>query len=540
MSRTAEQTLRALTDANAGPDAWPRGDAPGPILFNLPTAVLIEEALKRGEGELCDSGAVVFRTGTYTGRSPKDKFIVREPSMAEEIAWGAVNQPFEPERFDALEDRVMRHLAGREVFVEDAFGGTDPSHRLPIRVVCERAYHALFAHQLFVNPTFEERSRHRPEFTIIAAPDFQAVPERDGTRSEVFVIIHFGKRKVLIGGTLYAGEIKKSVFSVLNALLPLKGVLSMHCSANMGSRGDVALFFGLSGTGKTTLSADPQRHLIGDDEHGWGDDGVFNFEGGCYAKCIRLNRLNEPEIYQAIRFGTVLENVVLDPETRTPDFADASLTENTRAAYPIEFIPNFIPGGRGGHPEQIIFLTCDAFGVLPPVARLSPEQAMYHFLSGYTAKVAGTERGLGSGPEAVFSTCFGAPFMTLPPRCYADLLGAKMRRHRTGAWLINTGWLGGPYGAGQRISLSYTRSMVEAILSGGLRDAAFATDPFFGLDYPTSCPNVPPSLLNPRETWPDPAAYDAQALDLARRFHANFERFPLADASIKAAGPRVG
>ncbi len=536
MSRTAEDVVRAVAGASTPGEVAGR-DVSGTIHFNLAQAHLIEHALKRGEGVLSDNGSIVFRTGKYTGRSPKDKFVVREPSSEKEIDWGPVNQSFDPEKFAALEDRVMKHLAGREVFVQDAFGGTDPSHRLPIRVVCERAYHALFAHQLFVNPTSEELSRHRPEFTIIAAPDFHAVPERDGTRSEVFILIHFGERKVLIGGTLYAGEIKKSVFSILNYLLPLRGIFSMHCSANVGERGDVALFFGLSGTGKTTLSADPQRHLIGDDEHGWSDDGVFNFEGGCYAKCIRLNRLNEPEIYRAIRFGTVLENVVLDPETRVPDFADATLTENTRAAYPIEFIPNFVPGSRGGHPEQILFLTADAFGVLPPVARLTPEQAMYHFLSGYTAKVAGTERGLGSGPEAVFSTCFGAPFMTLPPRKYADLLGAKMRRHQSSAWLVNTGWIGGPYGVGHRISLNYTRAIVDAILSGSLREVSFRTDPIFGLDHPQSCPDVPSEILDPRESWNSHSAYDAQARDLARRFRENFERFPLADRAIREAGP---
>ena len=537
MSRGEEERIRAVVEA-ATPEVVAGLRGAGTVYFNLSKAVLIEQALKRGEGELADNGAVVFRTGTYTGRSPKDKFVVREPSCESDVDWGAVNQPFDPGNYDALEERVLEHLAGRELFVEDSFAGTDPVHRLPIRVVCERAYHALFAHQLFVNMSADERSRHKPTFTILSAPDFKADPKRDGTRSEVFVIIHFGKRRVLIGGTLYAGEIKKSVFSILNYLLPRQGVLSMHCSANVGERGSVALFFGLSGTGKTTLSADPHRHLIGDDEHGWSDEGVFNFEGGCYAKCIRLNRLNEPEIYKAIRFGTVLENVVLAPETRLPDFADASLTENTRAAYPIEFIPNFVPGSRGGHPDQILFLTCDAFGVLPPVARLTPEQAMYHFISGYTAKVAGTERGLGSQPEAVFSACFGAPFLTLPPRRYADLLGSKLRRHQSGAWLVNTGWTGGPAGKGSRIGLNYTRSMVEAVLAGSLRDVPFATDPIFGLDYPKTCPNVPADLLDPRGSWADPNAYDAQARDLARRFRENFERFPLVDQSIRDAGPR--
>lgn len=510
-----------------------------PIHFNLPQAPLIEHALRREEGTLTHQGALVFRTGAYTGRSPKDKFIVRDESNEDLIDWGSVNQPFDPSMFDALETRVLRHLASREVFVEDAFAGTDPSHRLPIRVVSERAYHALFAHQLFVKPSAEERAEHRPRFTILAAPDFRAEPSRDGTRSEVFILLNFARGTVLIGGTLYAGEIKKSIFSVLNTILPARGVLPMHCSANVGERGDVALFFGLSGTGKTTLSADPQRHLIGDDEHGWSDDGVFNFEGGCYAKCIRLNRLNEPEIYQAIRFGTVLENVVVDAITRVPDFSNASLTENTRAAYPIEFIPNFVPGGRGGHPEQIIFLTCDAFGVLPPVSRLTPEQAMYHFLSGYTAKVAGTERGLGSGPEAVFSACFGAPFMTLPPRRYADMLGEKLRAHRSSAWLLNTGWIGGPFGVGRRIDLGHTRALVESILSGALSEVKYRVDPVFGLEIPTSSPYVPDSVLDPQAMWGEPEAYLAQARQLAARFRNNFEKFEGIDDGIRAAGPRA-
>ncbi len=506
---------------------------------NMPQAVLVEQALRRGEGILSHPGALVFQTGKYTGRSPADKFIVREPSSEAHIDWGKVNQPIEPDVFDALYQKVIEHLKGREIWVQDAVAGTDPVHRLPIRIVCERTYHALFSRQLFVNLPPEERAGHRPEFTIIAAPDFKADPARDGTRSEVFILLNLARKVVLIGGTLYAGEIKKSVFSLLNYLLPMKGVLSMHCSANVGEAGDVALFFGLSGTGKTTLSADPERGLIGDDEHGWSDDGVFNIEGGCYAKCIRLNRTNEPEIYQAIRFGTVLENVVLDPETREPDFADASLTENTRAAYPIEYIPNYVPSGRGGHPQHIVFLTCDAFGVLPPLSRLTPEQAMYHFLSGYTAKVAGTERGLGNEPQAVFSACFGAPFMTLPPRRYADLLGAKLRVHRASAWLLNTGWTAGPFGKGHRISLPHTRALVDAIMSGALRDVPFETDPIFGLEYPEFCPGVPRELLNPRASWPDPDAYDTEARALAKRFHENFAQFTRADPAIRAAGPQV-
>ncbi|CAN5650877.1 phosphoenolpyruvate carboxykinase (ATP) [soil metagenome] len=506
--------------------------------WNLAPAVLAEHALSRGEGMLSNTGALVFHTGTYTGRSPRDKFLVFEPSSEAHIGWGEVNQPFEPEAFDVLFDRVIEHLRGRELFVQDTFAGTDPTHRLPVRVICERAYHSLFAHQLFVNPTPEEQARLRPEFTVISAPDFQAVPARDGTRSEVFILVHFGRGLVLIGGTLYAGEIKKSIFSVLNYLLPLKGVLPMHCSANLGEEGDVALFFGLSGTGKTTLSADRRRHLIGDDEHGWSDEGVFNFEGGCYAKCIRLDRTNEPEIYGAIRFGTVLENVVVDPETRVCRFDDASLTENTRAAYPIESIPNYVPSGRGGHPRHIIFLTCDAFGVLPPLARLTPEQAMYHFLSGYTAKIAGTERGLGNEPEAVFSPCFSGPFLTLPPERYADLLGEKLRRHRADAWLLNTGWTGGGFGRGKRIPLPHTRAMVDAILHDRLDDVSFATDPIFGLRHPRSCPGVPETILDPRSSWPDPTAFEAQASRLAGRFRANFERFHQVDPSILAAGPK--
>lgn len=517
------------------------GEETGPVAEthqNWSQARLVEEAIRRGEGGLADNGALVVLTGKYTGRSPKDKFIVREPESNPHIDWGTVNQPFDPERFDALHKRVRDHLDRRETWRVDAFAGADPTHRLPIRVICERVYHALFARQLFIRPSQAELARHEPAFTILAAPDFLAVPERDGTRTETFVILNFARRVVLIGGTLYAGEIKKSVFSLLNYLLPRRGILSMHCSANVGSAGDVAIFFGLSGTGKTTLSTDPARRLIGDDEHGWSDDGVFNIEGGCYAKCIRLSSTNEPEIFQAIRFGTVLENVVIDPSTRKPDYADAGLTENTRAAYPIHFIPHHVPEGRAGHPRNIVFLTCDAFGILPPISRLTPEQAMYHFLSGYTAKVAGTERGLGNAPEAVFSTCFAAPFLPLRPRDYAELLGARMRSHSVDAWLVNTGWTGGPFGVGQRISLPYTRAMIAAVLNGALEDAAYDTDPIFGLAHPRACPGVPPALLNPREAWADRADYDTQAVSLARRFHANFERFGDVSPAIAAAGPK--
>ena len=511
----------------------------GPTHWNHSAPILVEQALRREEGILTRRGAMVFRTGKYTGRSPKDKFIVREPSCSDYIDWGPVNQAFEPEKFEALYQRVLTYLKGREVWVKDAFGGTDPTHRLPVRVICERAYHALFSHQLFVRPDPDELARHHPEFTIIAVPDFQAIPERDGTRSETFIIVNFARKLILIGGTCYAGEIKKSVFTILNYLLPLKGVLSMHCSANVGARGDTALFFGLSGTGKTTLSADTDRHLIGDDEHGWSEEGIFNFEGGCYAKCIRLNRFNEPEIFEAIRFGTVLENVSLNQKSREVDFADASLTENTRAAYPIDFIPNYVPGGRGGHPDNIILLTCDAFGVLPPLSKLTPEQAMYHYLSGYTAKVAGTERGLGQDPEAVFSACFGAPFLPLPPRRYADLLGQNLRRHKADAWLLNTGWTGGGFGVGERISLMNTRALIDSIMSGSLKGVEYAVDPIFGLSYPAATNGLSAKLLNPRASWRDPEAYDEQARRLAGLFRENFKRFPNVGPEIQAAGPKV-
>lgn len=506
---------------------------------NLSQATLVEHALSRSEGTLAHSGAMVFRTGTYTGRSPGDKFIVREPGSETEIAWGKVNQPIGPDVFDRLLERVKEHLKGRDVYVTDTFAGADPTHRLAVRVICERAYHALFAHQLFIPPSRGHLEQFAPDFTIIAAPDFKAVPERDGTKSEVFILVNFARKMVLVGGTLYAGEIKKSVFSILNYLLPLKGVMSMHCSANVGDAGDVALFFGLSGTGKTTLSADRRRHLIGDDEHGWSDDGVFNIEGGCYAKCIRLDRTNEPEIYGAIRFGTVLENVVLDPETRLCQFDDASLTENTRAAYPIEYIPNYVPSGRAGHPKHIIFLTCDAFGILPPLSKLSPEQAMHHFLSGYTAKVAGTERGLSSEPSATFSACFGEPFMVLPPQRYAELLGQKMREHRAQAWLLNTGWTGGGFNRGNRIPLPYTRAMVDAVLASRLDDTPLTTDLVFGLRYPTSCPGVPETILDPRSAWPDPGSYDESARRLASRFRDNFRRFDGVASPVANAGPTV-
>jgi phosphoenolpyruvate carboxykinase (ATP) len=504
---------------------------------NLSSPALVELILERGEGQLSDQGAVVVRTGTYTGRSPKDKYLVHERGTDDLVDWGEVNQPFAADRFDALHTRVCEYLTGQDLLICDAFAGADPQHRIPLRVVAERAYHALFARQLFIRPIAAELGVHNPEWTILAAPSFACDPERDGTRSEVFIGIHFSRKFVLILGTLYAGEIKKSVFTVLNYLLPLAGVLPMHCSANVGAEDDVTLFFGLSGTGKTTLSADPDRNLVGDDEHGWSDQGVFNFEGGCYAKCINLSPAGEPEIFRAIRFGTVLENVVIDPISREPDFRDSSLTENTRAAYPIDFMPRAVVSGTAGHPRHIVFLTCDAFGVLPPVSRLTPEQAMYQFLSGYTAKVAGTERGLGQKPQAVFSTCFGAPFLPLPPARYARLLGERMRTHRVDAWLVNTGWSAGPYGIGRRIALDHTRAIVKAITSHTLRNSDFVPDPALGMDVPSHCPGVPEILLQPRSSWADASAYDREASALIERFRRNFERFPDVPAEIRAAGP---
>ncbi len=512
---------------------------PKSVLRNLSVPSLVEESVRRGEAMLAEGGPLVSRTGQYTGRSPEDRFVVKEPSSEGWIGWGKANRPFDAAAFDRLKERVLQHLQGRDLFVQDAFSGADPSYRLPIRVVSEYAWHALFARHMFLRPTAEELAGHEPRFTVLAAPTFQADPRRDGTHSEAFVLLNFAQRLVLIGGTRYAGEIKKSVFSVMNALLPRQGVLSMHASANVGSKGDAAVFFGLSGTGKTTLSADPARTLIGDDEHGWSDTGVFNLEGGCYAKMIRLSAQAEPEIHATTRrFGTVLENVACDPQTRKLDLDDASLTENTRGAYPLDFIPNASATGTAGHPANLIFLTADAFGVMPPVARLTAEQAMYHFLSGYTAKVAGTERGV-TEPKATFSACFGAPFMTLPPAVYANLLGEKIAKHGVKAWLVNTGWTGGAYGEGRRMSIAHTRAILTAILEGKLEGVASDPDPVFGFAIPRACPGVPSEVLTPRKTWKDGAAYDLKARHLAALFSENFKAFAAeAGAKISAAGPR--
>ena len=511
----------------------------GHVHWNLGVAALYEEAIRRGEGALSRDGALVCSTGKYTGRSPNDKFVVREASSEANIDWGKVNKPFDPTKFDALHARMMAYLADKELFVLDAYAGADAAYRLPVRIVTEMAWHNLFVRNMFIPETDPAKQlAHDPQFTVIDIPSFRADPAVDGTNSETFIILSFDRKMMLVGGTQYAGEMKKSIFTVLNYMLPLRDTMPMHCSANIGEAGDTALFFGLSGTGKTTLSSDPHRRLIGDDEHGWSANGVFNFEGGCYAKTIKLSGEAEPQIYATTkRFGTVLENVAMDPVTRVVDFDDASKTENTRCSYPLSFIDNAVPDGRGGHPANVVMLTADAFGVLPPIARLSPDAAQYHFLSGYTAKVAGTERGV-TEPTPIFSTCFGAPFMVWDPNVYAKLLGDRIALHKAKVWLVNTGWTGGPYGVGKRMKIAYTRAMITAALSGALDTVAYERDPIFNLDVPTSCPGVPADVLSPKGTWLDRAAYDAQAQKLAKMFTENFKRFEAtAPAAVKAAGP---
>ncbi len=506
---------------------------------NLSSARLFEEAIRREEGLAAAGGPLVVRTGKHTGRSPNDKFFVREPSSEGFIDWGMTNKPFDPDKFSALLARVGEYLREKDVFVLDAFAGADPKCRTPIRVVTELAWHNLFARNLFLPATGTARTGFEAEFAVVDACNFLAQPERDGTRSETFVIVDFGRKLVLIGGTTYAGEIKKSVFTIMNHLLPLRGVMPMHCSANVGKAGDVAIFFGLSGTGKTTLSADPERSLIGDDEHGWSDHGVFNFEGGCYAKAINLSAELEPQIFPTTQmFGTVLENVVIDPDTRELSLDDASLTENTRAAYPLSSIPNTVVSGCAGHPRNIVMLTADAFGVMPPIAKMTPAQAMYHFLSGYTAKVAGTEKGV-TEPQTTFSHCFGAPFMVHPATEYAKMLGERIAKHQVQCWLVNTGWSGGPYGVGKRIKLPYTRAMVNAALSGALDGVACTPDPIFKVAVPSEVLGVPKEVLNARGTWPNPADYDAKARELAGKFALNFTRFENAvPAEVREAAPK--
>ncbi len=513
----------------------------GTVHWNQPATVLYEHAIRRGEGELAFGGSFSVNTGAYTGRTPGDKYIVEEPGTKDTVWWGKINQPVAPERFASLHQRMLAYLQGRELFVQDLYAGADPAYRLPVRVVSDGAWHSLFSRNMFIRPPVAELEGFEPAFTILHAPDFLAIPEFDRINSETFIFVNFAERLVLIGGTAYAGEIKKSVFGYLNFVLPARGVLPMHASANVGSNGDAAIFFGLSGTGKTTLSADNSRTLIGDDEHGWSPNGIFNFEGGCYAKVINLSPVNEPEIYATIgRFGTVLENVVLDRATRIPDVDDASLTENTRACYPIDFIANADPRGLGPHPANVVMLTADAFGVMPPIAKMTAEQAMYHFLSGYTARVAGTEKGLGNAPEATFSTCFGAPFMPRHPAIYAKLLGERIKEHGAQCWLVNTGWSGGAYGTGKRMSIAHTRALLRAALDGRLAAAPVRRDANFGLYVPEGCPEVPSEVLDPRGTWSDKRAYDDTARELTHRFEENFREFePFVGSEVKEVAVRA-
>ena len=510
----------------------------GRVRHNPTTSRLYTDALARGEGRIAEGGPLVVDTGAHTGRSPKDKFIVREPGSAERIWFGDVNAEISEEHFEGLREKVVAHLGGHDtLYVVDAFAGADPAHRIAVRVVTDRAYHALFATTMFIQPTEAEPASFEPQALVLHAPALEADPAVDGTRSGTFVVLHPTRTEVLIGGTLYAGEIKKAIFTVMNDRLPLEGVLPMHCSANVGEDGDVAVFFGLSGTGKTTLSADPERHLVGDDEHGWGDAGVFNFEGGCYAKVIRLSAEAEPQIFETTHtFGTILENVVMD-DSGVLDLDDDSRTENTRAAYDLDQIENALPSKRAGHPRSVIFLTADAFGILPPIARLSRDQALFYFLSGFTAKLAGTEIGV-TEPQPTFSACFGAPFLPQHPTVYARMLGQKLDEHGAPVWLVNTGWTGGPFGEGSRMPIAATRALLAAALSGELADAETREDPVFGFQVPVSVSDVDQSLLDPRSTWADPDSYDRKARELARMFRDNIERFDVSDA-VASAGPRV-
>ncbi len=514
----------------------------GRVYWTMTTPELYEQVIRRREGHIVHMGPIAVRTGHTTGRSPNDKFIVDEDTSRDKINWdGNVNRALSQENYNKLHDLMLTYIQGKDLFVQDCYVGADPKYRLPIRIITEDAWQSLFARNLFIQiKDADQLYEHVPEFRVICLPGMHAQPpEKYGVNSETFIVVNFGEKTILIGGTRYAGEIKKSIFTILNYLLPQSEVLSMHCSANVGYKGDVALFFGLSGTGKTTLSADPDRALVGDDEHGWSESGIFNFEGGCYAKVIRLSREAEPAIYECTRkFGTILENVMVDYATRRLDLNDESLTENTRAAYPISHLSNIVREGVVGHPTNIVFLTCDAFGIMPPVSRLNPDQAMYHFLSGYTAKLAGTERGVDE-PQATFSACFGAPFMALHPGVYAKMLGDRIAKHGTKCWLINTGWTGGSYGTGHRIDIGATRAIVRAVLSGSLNNAPMREEPFFGLEVPTVCPEVDSYLLDPRSNWKDMDGYDAKARDLCQRFVKNFAKFEdSVSEDVKKAGPR--
>jgi phosphoenolpyruvate carboxykinase (ATP) len=511
----------------------------GQVYHNLSMPVLVELAVRRGEAELASNGALVATTGKRTGRSPKDRFIVRNAATETLVDWGVINQPISQGAFAALRTRITEYLQDRDVFVLDARAGANPQTTLPIRIITEYAWHSLFAKQLFIRLSAEELATHTPEWTVISAPGFKANPARDKVNSEVAVLLDFEAKEVLICGTEYAGEIKKSIFSVLNFMLPQQHILPMHCAANEGANGDVALFFGLSGTGKTSLSSDPERRLIGDDEHGWDKSGIFNFEGGCYAKCIRLSAADEPQIYHAIRFGSVIENVEIDPDTHAPRYDSELYTENTRVAYPLDFIENYVPSKRGGQATVLFFLTADAFGVLPPIARLTPKQAMYQFLSGYTAKLAGTEVGV-TTPQTTFEACFGAPFLPLPASKYAFLLGEKVKQHNARVYLLNTGWTGGPFGIGKRVNIEHTRTIVRAAINGQLEQVATYTDPFFGLRVPVRIEGVPEPIMHPRETWRDKAEYDRLARVLVSRFLENFDtKFRDIDPTIRQGGPRL-
>ena len=513
------------------------GITPSIVHRNLPVTKLVDLAVQKNEGIVTSSGSLSVKTGKYTGRSPDDRYIVFDDETHENVDWGKVNHQFPPEKFEKLFEKMKNFVDGKELYVFDGFVGADPENRLAIRVINDHAWQNLFARQLFVRPSAAELESHQSEFTLICINDFEAIPEVDGTNSNVFILIDLTKKIVLIGGTRYAGEMKKSMFSVMNYILPSREVFPMHCSANIGKNGDTALFFGLSGTGKTSLSADPDRMLIGDDEHGWSEKGIFNFEGGCYAKCINLKQEAEPQIWDAIKSGSVLENVVIDKQTLKPYFDDNSLTENTRVAYPLDYIPGAVIPSVGGHPKVIIFLTADALGVLPPVSRLTKEGAMYHFMSGYTSKLAGTERGI-KEPKAVFSECFAAPFMPRPASVYAKMLGEKIKSHKALVYLINTGWSGGPYGVGSRIKIKYSRAMITAALTGALDNVKYRHDDFFNLDIPTECLNVPPEILDPKNTWIDKDSYDLSAKKLAQMFIQNFTKFKEAPEEIRKAGPK--
>lgn len=514
----------------------------GTLYWNLPVPALYEEAAFRSEGQITDHGPFCVDTGQHTARAAQDKFIVEEETTKDKIWWGQYNKPFDAARFDLLFNRLQAFVQRRDLFVQDLYGGADTAYRLPVRVITEYAWHSLFAQNMLIHPTTPaERKDFKPEFTVMSIPSFQATPEIDGTRTPTFILLNFKRRLCIIGGTGYGGEIKKSVFTLLNFLLPLRNVFTMHCSANVGADNDVAIFFGLSGTGKTTLSADPSRQLIGDDEHGWSDSGVFNFEGGCYAKVIRLSPTAEPQIFSCTRrFGTILENVVYDPVTRLLDLDSDARTENTRAAYPLDFIDNAVPSKMAGHPKNIIMLTCDASGVMPPIAKLSPEQAMYHFISGYTSKVGGTEIGLGKQPALTFSTCFGAPFMVHHPSFYATMLKERILKHKATCWLVNTGWTGGAFGVGKRMSIGHTRTLLNAALTGKLNNVSYYTDPIFGFQVPESCEGVPANVLNPSLTWADQAAFREKYLWLASQFIENFKKYAEGTpAEVLAAGPVV-